>query len=146
MKYENKTKRETRLETQKRLANLWAKCDTFEEFDLKASTDIPEASRRDLRTCRLYWFKKTHPAMYRLSLVGTLAGVGFACGLVVFCASGFSANPWPSALAWLFGSAIAFLTHIVMHREFMSILAWYEETNRIEQRCIARFRFYDDIS
>lgn len=124
MKYENKTKYESRLETQKRLADLWTKCDTWEEFSLKATCDIPEASRRDLRTCRLYWFKKTHPITYTLSLLGTQVGSGVICGFVFFWVSGF---PQSSVLMGFFGYIVALFTHMIMHWDFMSTLAWYED-------------------
>ena len=144
MKYENKTKRKTWFETQRRLADLWTNCDTWEEFSLKASCDIPEASRHDLRTCRLYWFKKTHPIAYMFSLVGTLVGSGAAFGFAFLCASGFSASPQSSALVGFFGSMIAFLAHVFMHWDFMSTLAWYEERSPIKD-CSVRFRFYRDV-
>lgn len=129
MKYENKIKLETRLETQKRLADLWTKCDTWEEFSLKATCDIPEASERDLRTCRLYWFKKTHPVVYMLLLLGTQVGVGAVSGFAFFCVSGF---PQGSVLMGFFGYVVALFVHMFMHWDFMATLAWYDEGRPME--------------
>lgn len=85
MKYENKIKQETRLETQKRLADLCAKCDTFEEFDLKAATDIPEADRSDLLACRLYMFSRNHPVLYWLIWVIAVPALTVVPGVVLGC-------------------------------------------------------------
>ena len=129
MNYGRETMKKRRNETRKRLIKLWLECSSFEEFDLKAATDIPDADRMDLFACRLYMFSKNHPFAYwliQIAVVPTLTvGSGVELGHLLWRTTGHDFVHF----GFLFGFLLYILV-FVLHSAYMGIfmrtLEWYE--------------------
>lgn len=129
VKYERETMKRRRNETRKRLIKLWLECSSFEEFDLKAAADIPDADRMDLFACRLYMFSKNHPFAYWLIWIAVVPAPTVSSGV------GLGHLLWRTTghdfvhLGFLSGFllyALVFVLHSAYMGIFMRTLEWAE--------------------
>lgn len=80
MTYEREKAKAYDAAVREELVRLWLKCSSYDEFDLKASVEIPDASRTDRLACRLHWFRKAKPAAYFLAWLSATVAVEVVCG------------------------------------------------------------------
>lgn len=130
VEYERELAKRRRNETRKRLIKLWLVCSSFEEFDLKAATDIPEADRLDLLACRLYMFSRNHPVLYWLIWVIAVPALTVVPGVVLGCVlwrtMGYDFFPF-GVFSGVLLYALTGLLHQAYFGIFMRTLECYEK-------------------
>ena len=134
VEYKREIMKKRRNKTRKRLIKLWVECSSFEEFDLKTATDIPDADRMDLFACRLYMFRKNHPFMYSLiwiAVIPALTGCsGAAIEHLIWLTTGHNLVQL-GVLAGFLLYVLVFMLHSAYVGTVMHALEWYEREYRI---------------
>ena len=126
MRYSIEERKKSRKRIREKLVQLYLGCSNIEEFCVKQETELPEASRNDVRACRLWYFKKMHPVAWALIFVA----VSSFCAGTCACASlVFIRIPGCTVLCGLLGiflSMIVFSIHWDLHLDMMQTLEWHE--------------------
>lgn len=126
MRYSIEERKKSRKKIREKLVQLYLDCSSIEEFCVKQDTELPEASRNDVRACKLWYFKKMHPVAWALIFVAVSCFLAGACacasliftktlGCTVFC-----------GLLGIFLSMIVFSIHWNLHLDMMQMLEWRE--------------------
>lgn len=127
MRYSIEERKKSRKQIREKLVQLYLGCSSIEEFCVKQETELPEASRNDVRACKLFYFKKMHPVAWALAFIGTSC----CCAGAFVCASRYFIRiPGCEVLSGLLGillSMVAFSVHWELHADMMHLLEWHED-------------------
>ena len=126
MRYSIEEQKKSRKQIREKLVRLYLGCSSIEEFCVKQETELPEASRNDVRACRLWYFKKMHPVAWALIFVIVSS---FCAGACTHASLIFVRTPGCAVLFGLLGillSMIVFSIHWHLHLDMMQKLEWHE--------------------
>lgn len=126
MRYSIEERKKSRKQIREKLVQLYLSCSSIEEFCVKQETELPEASRNDVRACRLWYFKKMHPVAWALIFVAISF---FLAGACAYASLIFIKTPGCAFLFGLLGiflSMIVFSIHWHLHLDMMQMLEWHE--------------------
>lgn len=111
------------------IIKLWLECQTWEEFKVKVSLDVPEARWRDILACKLHWLRRSYPVAYRFSWLVVIPALIWSFSFTFFCLingiSEYSVAYSIITVELVYGFIILF--HLGFFGDFMRELQWNEE-------------------
>ena len=126
MRYSIEERKKSRKKIREKLVQLYLDCSSIEEFCVKQETELPEASRNDVRACKLWYFKKMHPAAWTLIFVAVSCFCAGACACASLVFTKILACTVFCGLLGIFLSMIVFSIHWQLHFDMMHLLEWHE--------------------